>query len=101
MRIWLACFGILFAIAELYEWTKHLTLPLPVYILGGAFLAIASNYNKLADLPWRDSATEPPPVMPSAHPPQISQSIPDLQPPRPIFFTVRRSTEHSQQSEPK
>lgn len=48
MRIWLACFVVLFAIAELYEWAKHLTLPLPVYVLGGAFLALVSNYNKLA-----------------------------------------------------
>jgi len=29
--------GVLFAIAELYQWAKHLTLPLPIYILGGAF----------------------------------------------------------------
>lgn len=46
MRIWLSCFLVLFAIAELYQWAQHLTLPLPIYILGGAFLAIASNANK-------------------------------------------------------
>jgi hypothetical protein len=47
MRIWLVCFGVLFAIAELYQWAKHLNLPLPIYILGGAFLAIASNSKQL------------------------------------------------------
>lgn len=47
MRIWLACFVVLFALAELFDWVKDLSLPLPIYILGGAFLAIASNYNKL------------------------------------------------------
>ncbi len=47
MRIWLACFVVLFALAELFDWVKDLSLPLPIYILGGAFLAIASNYDKL------------------------------------------------------
>ena len=46
MRIWLACFFLLFALAELFDWLKHISLPLPIYILGGAFLAIASNFNK-------------------------------------------------------
>ncbi|NJR74267.1 MAG: hypothetical protein HC773_12630 [Scytonema sp. CRU_2_7] len=47
MRVWLACFLLLFAIAQLFDWMKGFTLPLPIYILGGAFLAVASNYNKL------------------------------------------------------
>ncbi len=51
MKIWLACFGVLFAIAELYQWMKHLTLPLPINILAGVGLAIASNHNKLMRLP--------------------------------------------------
>nr|WP_210404476.1 hypothetical protein [Chroococcidiopsis sp. TS-821] len=29
---------------------KQFSLPLPIYILGGAFLAIASNYDKLGGL---------------------------------------------------
>jgi len=59
MKIWLACFGVLFAIAELYQWLKHLMLPLPIYILGGAFLAIASNYNKIISQSWKNSTAEP------------------------------------------
>lgn len=47
MRVWLACFFVLFALAELFDWVKELSLPLPIYILGGAFLAVASNYNRL------------------------------------------------------
>ena len=47
MRVWLACFLVLFALAELFDWVKEFTLPLPIYILGGAFLAVASNYDKL------------------------------------------------------
>jgi hypothetical protein len=47
MRIWLACILVLFAVAELFDWMKQLALPLPIYILGGAFLAVASNYDKI------------------------------------------------------
>ncbi|NJL10283.1 MAG: hypothetical protein HC908_09215 [Calothrix sp. SM1_7_51] len=47
MRIWLAFIVVLFAIAELFDWVKQLSLPLPIYILGGAFLAVASNYDKI------------------------------------------------------
>ena len=83
MRIWLACFGLLFAIAEIYEWVKHLTLPLPIYILGGAFLAIASNYNKRAGLFFRDEAAEPPSVTPTVNPPRLDNPAPQ-QPPKSI-----------------
>ncbi|MFQ4146123.1 hypothetical protein [Chlorogloeopsis sp. ULAP02] len=47
MRVWLACFLVLFALAQLFDWMEELKLPLPIYILGGAFLAVASNYDKL------------------------------------------------------
>lgn len=46
MKVWLSCFFILFAIAELYQWAQHVTLPLPFYILCGAVLAVASNADK-------------------------------------------------------
>jgi hypothetical protein len=44
MKVWLTTFGLLFVLAQMYVWVKDFILPLPVYILGGAFLAIASNY---------------------------------------------------------
>lgn len=47
MRVWLACFLVLFALAEFFDWLKAFNLPLPIYILGGAFLAVASNYDKM------------------------------------------------------
>ncbi|GAA6623388.1 hypothetical protein [Scytonema sp. NUACC26] len=47
MRVWLACFLMLFALAELFDWIEKFQLPLPIYILGGTFLAVASNYDKL------------------------------------------------------
>jgi hypothetical protein len=36
----------LFAGVELFQWLKGVILPLPIYVLAGAFLAIASNYEK-------------------------------------------------------
>ncbi|MEB3215677.1 MAG: hypothetical protein VKN72_05365 [Nostocales cyanobacterium 94392] len=47
MRIWFICFVVLFALAQLFDWIQQFSLPLPIYILGGAFLAVASNYEKL------------------------------------------------------
>ncbi|MBK1987149.1 hypothetical protein A0J48_006290 [Sphaerospermopsis aphanizomenoides BCCUSP55] len=47
MRVWLVCFFVLFALAQFFDWVKEVSLPLPVYILGGAFLAVASNYDKI------------------------------------------------------
>ncbi|MGK7898438.1 MAG: hypothetical protein AB4372_33690 [Xenococcus sp. (in: cyanobacteria)] len=46
MKSWLVIVAILFVIAEAILWLKNFILPLPIYILGGAFLAIASNYDK-------------------------------------------------------
>ena len=46
MKAWVACFVILFGLAELVLWSKDFFLPLPIYLLGGAFLAIASNSPK-------------------------------------------------------
>ena len=47
IRIWFICFVVLFALSQLFDWVQQLSLPLPIYILGGAFLAVASNYEKL------------------------------------------------------
>ena len=46
IQAWLFSVGILFVLAELGIWLKQFILPLPIYILAGAFLAIASNYEK-------------------------------------------------------
>ncbi|HEY9769716.1 MAG TPA: hypothetical protein V6C71_14665 [Coleofasciculaceae cyanobacterium] len=46
LRAWLFGVGILFVLAEFSIWLKQFILPLPIYILAGAFLAIASNYEK-------------------------------------------------------
>jgi len=60
MRVWLACFFVLFAIAKLFDWVQQLSLPLPIYILGGAFLAIASNYDKIVGSYFSEALPEQP-----------------------------------------
>ncbi len=46
MRFWLVSFIFIFAFAQFILWVKNFFLPLPLYILGGAFLAISSNYQE-------------------------------------------------------
>lgn len=46
MRVWLVTCLVLFGLVELYQWVKGFMLPLPIYVLAGSFLAIASNYDK-------------------------------------------------------
>lgn len=44
-KAWLFGVGILFVLAEFSIWLRQFMLPLPIYILAGALLAIASNYD--------------------------------------------------------
>ena len=58
LKAWLFGVGILFVLAEFSIWLKQFMLPLPIYVLGGAFLAIASNYESgIMGLFRQDSAT--------------------------------------------
>jgi hypothetical protein len=59
MRVWIVCFIVLFGSAELLEWLQKFSLPMPIFVLGGAFLAIASNYNKLTHLPFHPEYEDP------------------------------------------
>ncbi|WP_017655278.1 hypothetical protein [Fortiea contorta] len=59
MRVWLACFVVLFALAEFFDWLQEFALPLPIYILGGAFLAVTSNYDKIVGTYIDDTVIEP------------------------------------------
>ena len=42
-QFWIAIFFILLAIAQLYQSIKDINLPLPVYLVLGTMLAVASN----------------------------------------------------------
>lgn len=45
-KAWLFGVAILFVLAEFSIWLQQFMLPLPIYILAGALLAIASNYEE-------------------------------------------------------
>jgi hypothetical protein len=46
MKVWLTTVFILFTLVHAFQWAKGAMLPLPLYVLAGAFLAITSNYEK-------------------------------------------------------
>ena len=46
MKVWLTTVVLLFVAVQLFQSIKGFFVPLPIYILAGAFLAIASNYDK-------------------------------------------------------
>ena len=46
MQVWLTTVVILFVAVQLFQSIKGFFVPLPIYVLAGAFLAIASNYDK-------------------------------------------------------
>jgi hypothetical protein len=52
MQVWLAGFFVLFGIAELLQWIQKSALELPLFILGGVGLAVASNHTRRAAFPF-------------------------------------------------
>ncbi|MBH8562855.1 hypothetical protein I8748_11795 [Nostoc sp. CENA67] len=91
MRVWLACFLVLFALAELFDWLQEFNLPLPIYILGGAFLAVASNYDKIIGSYFTDATID-------ASPKQPQLDLP-TQSPHSISFTIANPVKDAQESE--
>ncbi|MHC5728071.1 MAG: hypothetical protein ACYTXY_28875 [Nostoc sp.] len=90
MKVWLACFLVLFALAELFDWLQEFNLPLPIYILGGAFLAVASNYDKIFSS-YADSNIEA-----SLEQPQLDSLTPST---NPISFPIASPVEDAQTSQ--
>lgn len=52
-RVWLTCFVVLFLLAELLQWLKGVRVPGPVFWVGGVLLAIASNLDRRAGVPFK------------------------------------------------
>jgi hypothetical protein len=46
MKVWFLSFILIFVLVQFIFWIKDFFVPLPVHILAGAFLAIASNYEQ-------------------------------------------------------
>ena len=104
MRVWITSVLVLFGMVELYQWMKHFTLPLPVFILAGALLAIASNYGKYGGWPFQASVqsdanrVQTPPVGGFTNPPNWSNlnqssATPLPKPDRSISFTISSSAQ--------
>ncbi|MBD2111142.1 MULTISPECIES: hypothetical protein [Cyanophyceae] len=101
MKLWLICFLILFFGAEAVQWFVQLPwvssveLSLPLTVLGGIGLAIASNYRSwptFAPLPTKSA--EPP--LPNPTPPPTSTVTAPVNPklsrkPDTISFEIKRS----------
>lgn len=98
MKVWIVSFVLLFGAAEFLQWVRQFSLPLPIFILGGAFLAIASNYDKLKDLPFHldyeppESAQKEVPAVPSATSQPVNPTNKRTQA-RSISFEVRKPFE--------
>ncbi len=58
MKGWLVSVAVLFVLAEILLWLKDFILPLPIYLLGGAFLAIASNYDRGMNVLFRHKPSQ-------------------------------------------
>ncbi len=93
-----ACFVLFFGLSQLFGWMRQFNLPLPIFILGGAFLAIASNFDKRAGLPFSllDEVLAPPakeikesvPASEVIQPAQSQPVTPQSQ--KPVSFTIRK-----------
>ncbi|MFN9174367.1 MAG: hypothetical protein ACK58N_07600 [Synechocystis sp.] len=46
VQFWVLIVVVLFIGVQLFQWLQGAILPLPLYVMAGAFLAIASNYDK-------------------------------------------------------
>ncbi|GAB4370598.1 MAG: hypothetical protein Kow00121_11440 [Elainellaceae cyanobacterium] len=105
VQVWVVCFVIFFGSAELYQWVQGITLPMPVFVIAGALLAIASNADKFPRkstlLTSPTSVSSPaPPASPAPAPAPVTASpqrhypgaqLPKLSPQswRSISFTIR------------
>jgi hypothetical protein len=88
VKVWLVSCGIFFLAVEVLQWAQEWVVPLPLYIIGGSILAIASNTDKGITTVFQQSQDNPVDV-PS--PPRKSPLPPKLaQPQRPISFKIKQ-----------
>ena len=72
-QFWIVFFFILLGLAELYQSAKDLVLPFPVYLVLGAVLAVASNYQQQISFAQNQRVTlteivEPAPILAESKP---------------------------------
>lgn len=52
IRFAVACFFVLFGLAQFWGWLNQFSLEQPIFVLGGLLLAMASNFNRRAAFPF-------------------------------------------------
>lgn len=52
LRFAIACFLVLFGLAQFWSWLQQFSLEEPVMLIGGLLLASASNFNRRAAFPF-------------------------------------------------
>ena len=72
-QFWIVFFFILLGLAELYQSAKDIVLPFPVYLVLGAVLAVASNYQQQSLFTQNQRVTlqeivEPAPILAESKP---------------------------------
>ncbi|MDB9519751.1 hypothetical protein PN466_22670 [Roseofilum reptotaenium CS-1145] len=72
MRLWISCFVLLLVLAEIFQQLKALSVPLPVFIVAGGLLAIASNFEQVRQ--WTQKQT-PQPKTVSSEPTEAIDAI--------------------------
>jgi len=93
MKVWLTSFGCLFAFVEFYRWLENFTIPMPVCIVGGVCLAIASNSEFLSKivalkpLEVKDVRVEPIPLQASVQP-QLEEQQPSTGATHTVSFKI-------------
>lgn len=58
MQVWIASVIIIFALSQFWTWLQGLEYSSPVLALGGLLLALISNYDKRASLPFWPQKTQ-------------------------------------------
>lgn len=95
MRVWAICFVLFFAVSELYQWLRDITLPFPVFVVAGGMLAVAANADKLpASL--KRSPFSPIPPTPT---PTSPASLTPPSPPASISFTIHKPAPVSEETD--
>jgi hypothetical protein len=99
MQVWLLCVLLFFGAAEFYQWVQGFTLPMPVFVLAGALLAVASNFDKFPSKGATPSSAPQPGAVPPVSKPSASEALtqsslplPETSPQtaRSISFTIRK-----------
>jgi hypothetical protein len=84
MKVWIVGSILLFLLVQLYQWMKGYILPLPIYVLAGALLAIASNASgkiEFSSAPREPQiATAIPETLASANPVSLPATVSEIMP---------------------